>query len=197
MPSGKVCFKSAPALANTATVSMWPPRTANSNGVNPPCDRASRSGARFDQRTGGCRVVFRRRPHQGRLAAPRFRGIDVRAVGQQDSDRAGMTGARRRHQRGLAVRSRRIRIRAGLQQPLDDRRAAVLARQRQRRHPIAIRGGHVRASANQDIDRLEIVTMGRPVERGGAIGLWPVHIDVLLQQRGHRALSPFLTASTS
>ena len=62
-------------------------------------------GAGMDQRLHDGRVIFGRRPHQGRLTVPPLRRVDVRSVGQEHLNGVDLSRPGRDHQRRLAFRS--------------------------------------------------------------------------------------------
>ena len=76
-------------------------------------------GAGRDERLHHRGLALGGRPHQRRLPAPLFHGVDLGAPAQQRLRRIDTAGARDDHQRGLTVGVRRLDVRAGLEQLLD------------------------------------------------------------------------------
>ena len=93
----------------------------------------------LEQRLDDVRVAFRRRPHERRLLLIGVGGVHVRARFEQQPHGVDAAGARRGHQRRLAVRMGDRGIGAGLQQRRDERRIARAAGLKQRRDAVMIR----------------------------------------------------------
>src|SRR5262249_17434544 len=99
-------------------------------------------------------------------------------------DRDSVASPRARHQNGFAIQESRVRVGASLEKPFDDRGVAVDAGQVEGRGTGVVRGIRACTRTNQEIDGVEVVEMNGPVERGGAVALGGVDVDVLSQQPG-------------
>ena len=128
-------------------------------------------------------MPFGRRPHERRLTAARLGGVDIGAVTHQVPHRLEAACSGSDHDRRLAVPSRRAGIAAGGQQPIDERRIAIGRRQRHRRLAVFIGGVCAGAGIKQRFRHAPFAEMHRPRERGGAVGLRRIHVDLCPQQR--------------
>ena len=81
-------------------------------------------GAVRGQKLDHLGLALRRGPHQRRLAAPLFFGVDVGARLEQPPGGLDVAAARDGHQRRLAFRILGVGIGAGVEQRVDDRRRA-------------------------------------------------------------------------
>ena len=102
-----VSFTSAPAFKRVRTISVCPSRTANKNGVNPEGARTCKS-APVQKRFDNLHVAFCRRPHQGRLSALAFLGLNRGSMREQRFYDRNFSGPGRRH--GWERRKRTLRI---------------------------------------------------------------------------------------
>ena len=115
------------------------------------------------------RLTLRGGPHQGRLPAPVFFGVDVGVRLQQPPGRFDIAAARHGHERCFTFRIPGIGIGACLEQRVDDRRRADDGRFGQRRRAELVLEFDVRAGLDQRADQLEIV-----VRRGPHDGRRPI-----------------------
>ena len=136
-------LRSAPSSTSARAASSAPSRAAYISGVHPPRGNGMFGPPLFgNSSTGGSTereralmsapgeasarttsgVVLGRRPHQRRLAEPRFARVDVGATRRSSCTRRDAARARGRHQDRLALRRCALSgARAGLEQHVDDR----------------------------------------------------------------------------
>ena len=137
-------------------------------------------------------MTFSRGPHQGRLAAERFRGTDFRTVLQQHAHRLDLAGPRSGHQRCLATTQRPVRIRSGPNQELQHRGIAIHASERERWNAVAVLRNGIGTGLEQQLCRLQIVPICRPVQRSHSVDLSCVRIRVAFQEFDQAmAVAPF------
>ncbi len=113
-------------------------------------------------------------------------GVHVRARVEQQPHRVDAAGARRGHQRRLAVRMRDRDVGPGLQQRRDQRRVTGAAGLKQRRDAVMIRRVDGGASGNQRLCHLEIGMVGRPEKRRRSVARGLVDVRALGNQRANR-----------
>ena len=127
-------------------------------------------------------LALRGRPHQRRLPAPVFPGVDVGARLEQPPGRVDVAAAGDGHQRRLTFRIPGIGIGARLEQRVDDRRRADDRRLGQRRRAELVLQLDVRAGLDQRADQLEIVVRRRPHDGRGPVGPGRIRVGALGQQ---------------
>ena len=143
--------------------------------------RAVDISALADQQLDNVRMSLRRSPHQRRLSAPGFRGIQAGALGDQQFHRVSEAGSRCEHQRGFAVPAGGVGISTGFEQFLDQVGVRVRGGQGERRVPVVIAGIDVGAGRQEQLGGPMFLKMHRPGEGGRAVRLLRVHIDVVHQ----------------
>ncbi len=209
-PSAVASLTSAPAPASSRTDARSPARTAKSSAVKPfaPFDPppmppprppippprpepAVLTGMVFALTSAPCSISTRATPacfsascpHQGRLTARRLLRVRIAAVRQQQLHHLDVAAACGREDGTLAPR---VRVGAGLQQPLHHRGAGVERRESERSDAALVGGVHLGASSNEQVGDGHIVAVRGPVERGRAVRLGDVDVDLLLDQPPYR-----------
>jgi len=135
-------------------------------------------------------LALRGRPHQRRLTAPGFLGVDVGAGLEQESGRVHLARPRHRHQRRLALRSPRVWIASGLEQRANHGSRADDGGLGHRRRAELILRLDVGASLDEGAHQLQVVVGGRVHDGGAAIRPGSVWIGALAQQtQGGRSIA--------
>ena len=151
------------------------------------------TGAGFQQLAQDNGVVLGRRPHERGLPAPRVRGIDLGAVGEQRPHRPGVAGPRAGQQRRLSDGGE-CRIGAGPQQARDEVRApAPPGAGADACHPqggraVPVGGVRVGARGEQQRRDLRVAAIRRPVEGGGVVGGALVDVRAGPEEALHRGM---------
>jgi hypothetical protein len=143
-------------------------------------------GAAGHQRADDCGVAVGGPPHQRRLIARALLGVRVGPVLEQRRHRVDLAGARRRHQRRLAVGVGSVRIGARRQEQLDQRRVAGAAGEEQRRDAVAVGCVGVRLRADERRCGVDVVEIRGPVQRRRPVRRRRVHLAAILDQLANR-----------
>jgi hypothetical protein len=135
-------------------------------------------GAVCDQDADHLRMIVRRCPHQRRLAAERFDRIHGGAPGDEQLRHFRGADGGGEHERGLPVLVGRVRIGPGIEQGARELHIPQLRRFADRGSAEVIRDVGFGACLQQCMHELMIDVVGRPEQRGAAVGVCRIHVDV-------------------
>ena len=137
------------------------------------------------QRLHDVGMLLGHRPHQRRLPPRALAGVQVGAVGREQTHRLRRPGAGRGHQHRLARGQRGVRVGAGRQQGRDHRLAGVEAGQPERGDAEVVRRVDGGAGPNERVGHRRIVPVGGPVQGARAVRLPGIRSGALFEQGDH------------